>query len=325
MINAGDSRALAATSASPFMLDDELLVRAADIAEFWELATAAGMTMDMTAIDVGPVDVQAGDYADTMDVRTFLERKLPRRSRWVRVVAVPDGADGRRWDTADTWIQRTAAVTGVHQNRNERLANGTHRNQRLSLSRFGPLALAVFISPVPLLAEDIIYTEGQSEVRYADGEQQEAQIGDVLITGDSVRTGDDGLVELDQQSATIRIAPGTVFTISETVDAGGPRSTIGEHLHPSATDFGALQSSTPWEASPLRTDNRDFSWTAAQTTDNADGTFDVTGTLSSLSGANEFTDALFTMEEDEQDNWKVRLLDLDTNDALTTWDITKVQ
>ena len=102
------------------------------------------------------------------------------------------------------------------------------------------------------------------------------------------------------------------------------RTTIGEHLHPSATDHGALQSSTPWEASPLRTDNRTFGWNAATTTDNGTSV-DVAGTLTSLSGAQSFTNALFTMQEDEDDNWKIRLLDLDTTDAVTTWDITKLQ
>ena len=52
---------------------------------------------------------------------------------------------------------------------------------------------------------------------------------------------------------------------------------------------------------------------------------DVAGTLTSLSGAQSFTNALFTMQEDEDDNWKIRLLDLDTTDAVTTWDITKLQ
>lgn len=103
MINAGDAEGLSRASAAPFMLDDELLVRAADIAEFWELATAAGLRIDPLSIDVGRVDPEADTYADTMDVRTFLIDRLPRRARLVRMVTAggsmlllmepaPDGA-----------------------------------------------------------------------------------------------------------------------------------------------------------------------------------------------------------------------------------------
>ena len=91
MINAGDATALADVSAAPFMLDDELLVRAADVAEFWELATASGLRVEPVSIEVGPVERDAEAYADTMDVRTFLTERLPRRARLVRVVKV-DGS-----------------------------------------------------------------------------------------------------------------------------------------------------------------------------------------------------------------------------------------
>ena len=91
MINAGDATALADVSTAPFMLDDELLVRATDVAEFWELAGAAGLRIDALSIDVAPIDPETGAYADTMDVRTFLTHKLPRRARLVRVVT-PEGS-----------------------------------------------------------------------------------------------------------------------------------------------------------------------------------------------------------------------------------------
>ena len=124
---------------------------------------------------------------------------------------------------------------------------------------------------------------------------------------------------------------GETLSISERIDGfidelnTNSRTTVGEHIHPSATEFGALQSSTPWEVGPLSTANRDFSWTAGATTDNGDGTMDVTGTLTSDTGTVTFANALFTMQEAEQENWKIRLFNLDTTDMLTTWDITKLQ
>ena len=124
---------------------------------------------------------------------------------------------------------------------------------------------------------------------------------------------------------------GETLSISERIDAfvdelnTNSRTTVGEHIHPSAAEFVALQSSTPWEGGPPSTANRDFGWTAGSTTDNGDGTMDVTGSFTSDAGAVAFTNALFTIQEDEQDNWKIRLFDLDTTDVLTTWDITKLQ
>jgi hypothetical protein len=94
-------------------------------------------------------------------------------------------------------------------------------------------------------AEDIVYTDGQSHVRYGSGEQTAAEIGDVLVNGDSVRTGADGLVELDKESATIRIAPGTVFTITETTDASGPRSTLSIALGSARFKFNRFVGTEP--------------------------------------------------------------------------------
>ena len=50
---------------------------------------------------------------------------------------------------------------------------------------------------------------------YTTGKQQDTAIGDVLNTGDSVKTGTDGQVELDQKGVTIKVSHGTVFTLME--------------------------------------------------------------------------------------------------------------
>ena len=86
MINAGDAAALAASSAAPFLLDDELLVRADDVSEFWQLATAAGLQLEVVEVSVERLAADGPpEYAKTMDVRTFLTSALPRRTRLVRV------------------------------------------------------------------------------------------------------------------------------------------------------------------------------------------------------------------------------------------------
>jgi hypothetical protein len=86
LINTGDAETLAARSATPFLLDDELLVRAADVGEFWRLVVAAGLGVEVVAISVERLPKQTPtEYAATMDVRTFLTSALPRRARMVRV------------------------------------------------------------------------------------------------------------------------------------------------------------------------------------------------------------------------------------------------
>ena len=66
----------------------------------------------------------------------------------------------------------------------------------------------------------VAYTEGEAAVRFKSGTERDAAIGDILNTGDGVRTGADGLVELEQKGVTLRINPGTVFTLMEKEQKG---------------------------------------------------------------------------------------------------------
>ncbi len=75
------------------------------------------------------------------------------------------------------------------------------------------LAIAAAAHAAPT---DVTYTEGDATTRYHSGVQQDTSVGDVLNTGDSVKTGDDGLVEMDQKGVTIKVSHGTVFTLMET-------------------------------------------------------------------------------------------------------------
>jgi hypothetical protein len=67
---------------------------------------------------------------------------------------------------------------------------------------------------------DVTYTEGDATTLYGTGQQQDTSVGDVLNTGDSVKTGDDGQVEMDQQGVTIKVSNGTVFTLMENEQSG---------------------------------------------------------------------------------------------------------
>ncbi len=79
------------------------------------------------------------------------------------------------------------------------------------------LAAALAAGAVPA---GVAYTEGEAVVRFKSGAQRDAAIGDMLNSGDGVRTGADGMVELDQKGLTVRINPGTVFTLMEKEQKG---------------------------------------------------------------------------------------------------------
>jgi hypothetical protein len=82
-----------------------------------------------------------------------------------------------------------------------------------------------FAAAAQAVPTDVTYTDGDATTRYTNGAQEDTSIGDVLNTGDSVKTGSDGQVEMDQKGVTIRVNHGTVFTLME-MDQGGKKSPV---------------------------------------------------------------------------------------------------
>ncbi|MBN1835674.1 MAG: FecR domain-containing protein [Spirochaetales bacterium] len=80
--------------------------------------------------------------------------------------------------------------------------------------------LALAVPGAFAVPSDVVYTEGDATVRYKSGRVEDAYIGDVLDTGDSVRTGFDGFVEIDQAGLSLKVNPETVFTLQEKEQAG---------------------------------------------------------------------------------------------------------
>ena len=67
---------------------------------------------------------------------------------------------------------------------------------------------------------DVIYSEGDATVKYQKGYVDEVYIGDIYDTGDTITTGYDGFVELDQEGLVLKINPDTVFTLQEKDEKG---------------------------------------------------------------------------------------------------------
>ena len=74
------------------------------------------------------------------------------------------------------------------------------------------LLTASFAFAIPT---DVTYAEGDASIRFKTGKQLTAEIGAILNTGDMLKTGRDGLVELDQKGVVLKISPNTVFTLME--------------------------------------------------------------------------------------------------------------
>jgi hypothetical protein len=76
LINSGDSARLASLSASPFLLDGEIVPLPADVASFWQGIAKAGFRVEGAALDKGaPVGAESyRDFAATMEVKSFFAR-----------------------------------------------------------------------------------------------------------------------------------------------------------------------------------------------------------------------------------------------------------
>ncbi len=81
------------------------------------------------------------------------------------------------------------------------------------------LLVAVLLSGFAV-PNDVIYSEGDAAVKYQAGYTDDVFIGDVYDTGDTVTTGFDGFVELDQAGLVLKINPDTVFTLQEKEEKG---------------------------------------------------------------------------------------------------------
>jgi hypothetical protein len=88
----------------------------------------------------------------------------------------------------------------------------------------GPLAAVLLLAAATFgyaVPTDVTYAEGDASIRFKNGRQAEAEIGTVLNTGDMVKTGRDGTVELDQKGVVLKISPNTVFSLQEKSQKSG--------------------------------------------------------------------------------------------------------
>jgi hypothetical protein len=95
------------------------------------------------------------------------------------------------------------------------------------------------------LPADVTYSEGDATLKLKSGKQQDVQIGDVINTGDTLKTGKDGQAELNQKGVTIKISHGTVFTLMEKNQAGQTSTVLSVALGSIKLKYGKLSGSEP--------------------------------------------------------------------------------
>jgi hypothetical protein len=83
LINAGSAEKLAAMSAVPFLLDQEIVPLRQDIESFWKDAVKAGFKVEGPALEKGtPVTADSyRSFADTMEARTFFSKYVKKGAR----------------------------------------------------------------------------------------------------------------------------------------------------------------------------------------------------------------------------------------------------
>ncbi len=91
----------------------------------------------------------------------------------------------------------------------------------------------------------VVDTDGPATVRRATGTTEKVALGKSYVTGDSIRTGKDGMVELSQSGLTIRVGPSTVFTLLEKELDGKPKGVLAVTLGTVKMKYDRLTGSEP--------------------------------------------------------------------------------
>ncbi|MGA2380593.1 MAG: hypothetical protein ABSG85_14930 [Spirochaetia bacterium] len=107
LINGGQSAKLAAMSATPFLVDGEVVTLKNDIAGFWEGIIKAGYKVEGPALgEAAPVTADSyKQFADTMEVKSFFAEYVKKDTR---VLELRTGAGGRiLLIIRDSWFSKT--------------------------------------------------------------------------------------------------------------------------------------------------------------------------------------------------------------------------
>jgi hypothetical protein len=96
------------------------------------------------------------------------------------------------------------------------------------------LSLLLVAAGLFAITAKVVDADGPASAQLRSGKTEKVAIGRTYTTGDSIRTGKGGLVELSQEGLTIRIMSSTVFTLLEREQAGKQKGVL-------AATFGSVK------------------------------------------------------------------------------------
>lgn len=93
LINDGQAQKLAAMSATPFLVDGEIVALKADVASFWNGIVKAGFRVEGPALTQGvPVTAESyKQFADTMEVKSFFAQYVKKDARVLELRTATSG------------------------------------------------------------------------------------------------------------------------------------------------------------------------------------------------------------------------------------------
>jgi len=110
---------------------------------------------------------------------------------------------------------------------------------------FAAVVLLLAAAGLFAITAKVVDTDGPATAQMKSGRTEAVSIGKTYATGDSIRTGKNGLVELTQEGLTIRVGASTVFTLMEKEVGGKPKGVLAVTLGVVKVKYDRLTGSEP--------------------------------------------------------------------------------
>jgi hypothetical protein len=106
LINAGDWEQLSAQSGTPFLLDTEMIMRAADMREFWKILAEGNFSLGETEFEIIDQEARADRYGKGLEIEQFFVKYVPEGA----VTFLVTGGPGKFYMTVGKDEERTSRL-----------------------------------------------------------------------------------------------------------------------------------------------------------------------------------------------------------------------
>ena len=106
LINAGEWREVSEKTGTPFLLDTEMIMRAADMAEFWRILAEGGFSFGEAEFMVVDPEASAARYGTGLEIEQFFAKYVPEGAVTFQV----DGGPGRFFMTVGKDDERSNRI-----------------------------------------------------------------------------------------------------------------------------------------------------------------------------------------------------------------------